>query len=129
MAAATGSSQKGAEGRRVPRTPVDLEAVVGGRAPRKARVADLSLVGCLVRSEKAFARGAVLDLTLAFPDGPLRAKARVVESSLDGEAPGGPPSYLAGLEFVALAAGEEARLRSFLEAEAKRRRGAHSPPA
>jgi len=129
MRGAAGRGQKGAEARRVPRTPVDLEAVVGGRAPRKARVADLSLVGCLVRTETALARGAVLDLTLALPDGPLRAKSRVAEASLDGEAPPGAPGFLAGLEFLALAAAEQARLRAFLEAEAKRRRGAHTPPA
>jgi hypothetical protein len=129
MRGGAGRGQEGAEERRGPRTPVDLDAVVGGRAPRKARVADLSLVGCLVRTETALARGAVLDLMLALPDGPLRAKARVAEASLDGEAPPGAPSFLAGLEFLALAAAEQARLRAFLEAEAKRRRGAHTPPA
>lgn len=109
--------------------PVDLEAVVGGRAPRKVRVIDLSLVGCLIRTDAALARGAVLDLTLELPDGPWRTKGRVAEASLDGEAPPGPPSFLAGLEFLALAAAEQGRLRAFLEAEAKRRRGAHTPPA
>jgi hypothetical protein len=53
----------------------------------------------------------------------------VAEASLEGEAPPGPPSFLAGLEFLALAAAEQGRLRAFLEAEAKRRRGAHTPPA
>jgi hypothetical protein len=108
---------------------VDLEAVLGGRAPRPARVCDLSLVGCLVRVDMALASGAVLDVTLALPDGPLRAKARVAEASLDGEAPPGSPRFLAGLEFLALAAADEGRLRAFLEDEAKRRRGAHTPPA
>jgi hypothetical protein len=119
----------GRDGRRGRRLPVDLEAVVGGRAPRKARVADLSLVGCLVRTDAALARGAVLDLTLALPDGPLRTKGRVAEASLDGEAPPGAPSFLAGLEFLALAAADEIRLRAFLEAETERRRVAHTPPA
>jgi hypothetical protein len=129
MPQAAGPGPKGAEGRRGRRTAVDLEAVVGGRSPRKARVADLSLVGCLVRTEAALARGAVLDLTLALPDGPLRAKGRVAEASLDGEAPPGSLSFLAGLEFLALAAADELRLRAFLEDETKRRRVAHTPPA
>ena len=103
--------------------------MVGGRSPRKARVADLSLVGCLVRTEAALARGAVLDVTLALPDGPLRTKGRVAEASLDGEASAGAPGFLAGLEFLALAAADQLRLRTFLEAETKRRRGAHTPPA
>jgi len=34
-----------------------------------------------------------------------------------------------GFEFLALAAADELRLRSFVETEAKRRRGAHTPPA
>jgi hypothetical protein len=129
MGAAAGPGSKGGEGRRVPRTPVDLEAVIGGRAPRSARLADLSLVGCLLRTGKALDCGAVLDLTVSLPDGPLRAKARVAETSVDGEAPPGPPGFLAGLEFLALSAADEARLRAFLEAEAKRRRVAHTPPA
>lgn len=92
-------------------------------------MADLSAKGCLVRTAAALARGAVLDVTLSLPDGLLRAKGRVVEASLDGEAPPEEPGFVAGLEFLALAAADEARLRSFLEAEAKRRRGAHTPPA
>jgi PilZ domain len=109
--------------------PVDLSAVLGGRRRRKARALDLSLVGCLLRTDAALARGAVLDLTLELPDGPLRTKGRVAEASLDGEAPPGPQSFLAGFEFLALAPVEEARLRVFLDAEAKRRRGANTPPA
>jgi len=129
MAAEGGAGPKGGDGRRGRRTPVDIEATIGGRTPRQARVADLSLMGCLVRTQAALARGAVLDLTLTLPDGPLRAKGRVVEASLDGEAPPGTPGFLAGLEFLALAAADEARLRAFLEAEMKRRRVAHTPPA
>ncbi len=128
MTAGTRGAQ-GGDGRRGRRTPVDLEAVIGGRTPRKARVADLSLVGCLVRTEAALAGGAVLDLVLELPDGPLRTKARVAEASLDGEAPPGPRSFMAGLEFLALGAGDEVRLRGFLEAETKRRRVANTPPA
>ena len=120
---------KGRDGRRGPRTPVDLEVRVGGRSPRQARVADLSLVGCLVRVEAPPAVGAVLDLTLALPDGPVRVKGRVVEASLDGEASPAAAGFVVGLEFLALSVADEARLRAYLEAEVKRRRVAHTPPA
>jgi len=119
----------GRDGRRGPRTPVDIEAVVGGRTPRAGRVADLSVVGCLVKTEAALASGAVLDVTLGLPDGPLRVKGRVAEASRDGEARAGETRFLAGIEFLALAAADEGRLRAFLEAETKRRRIARTPPA
>jgi PilZ domain len=122
-------SRSGGEGRRGRRVLVDLDAVIGGRTRRSARVADLSLVGCLVRMDTALSKGAVVDLTLELPDGPLRVKARAAASSLDGEAPSGAPGYLAGLEFLALGPVDEARLRAYVEAEAKRRRVAHTPPA
>jgi len=128
MTAEVGPGPKGGDRRRGRRTAVDLEATLGGRTPRPARVVDLSVRGCLVRTTAALARGAVLDLTLRLPDGSLRSKSRVVEASLDGEAPPGAPGFVAGLEFLALAAADEARLRSFLEVEG-RRRGAHTPPA
>jgi hypothetical protein len=129
MSAEGGPGSKGNDGRRWPRTLVDLEAMITGRGPRRARIADLSLLGCLVKTEAALAGGAVVDLTLSLPDGPLRVKGRVAEASIDGEAPPSAPGFLAGLEFMALAAGDEARLRVFLEAEAKRRQVAHTPPA
>jgi len=125
---AAGGPREGEE-RRGRRLSVDLSAEIGGRTRRPVRVADLSRVGCLVRTETALAEGAVVDLTLTLPDGPLRVKARAAASSIDGEAPAGRPSYLAGLEFLALGAGDEARLRTFLDAEAKRRRVADTPPA
>jgi hypothetical protein len=128
MASGVGAGS-GREGRRGLRTPVDLTAVVGGRQKKSARALDLSLVGCLLRTPAALARGAVLDLTLELPDGPLRTKGRVAEASIDGEAPPGPQSFLAGVEFLALAASDETRLRSFLDAEIKRRRVENSPPA
>ena len=60
----------------------------------------------------------------------LRTKARVAEASIDGDSlPGPARRVLAGLEFLALAAADELRLRAFLDVEAKRRRGAHAPPA
>jgi len=128
MATGAGAGS-GREGRRGQRTPVDLTAVVGGRQKKSARALDLSLVGCLLRTPAPLARGSVLDLTLELPDGPLRTKGRVAEASIDGEAPPGPQSFLAGVEFLGLAAGDETRLRSFLDAEIKRRRVENSPPA
>jgi hypothetical protein len=118
------------DGRREPRVPVDLEAAIGGRSPRPARVVDLSPVGCLLRSEAALDAGAVVDLRFELPDGPLRTKARVAGSSLDGDSlPGDTPRYLAGLEFLGLAAADEPRLRLYVADEARRRRSAHAPPA
>jgi hypothetical protein len=129
MSTGIGSRTERDDGRRGPRLPVDLEAKLGGRTPRSARAIDLSVVGCLLRTEAALARGAVLDLTLALPDGPLRTKGRVVEATLDGEASPGAQRFLAGIEFLSLGPADEARLRGFLDAEAKRRRGANTPPA
>ncbi len=122
-------SQDGRDERRGQRVPVDLPARIGGRAGRSARVADLSLMGCLVRTEATLDSGAVVDLSIELPDGVLRTKMRVAEASIDGDSLPGPQRVLAGLEFLALAAADELRLRAFLDAEAKRRRGAHTPPA
>jgi hypothetical protein len=120
----------GRDERRRQRVPVDLPARIGGRPECPARVADLSLVGCLVRTEATLNAGAVVDLSIDLPDGVLRTKARVAEASIDGDSlPGPAPRVLAGLEFLALAAADELRLRALLDAEAKRRRGAHAPPA
>jgi PilZ domain len=123
-------SYDGRDERRDRRVEVDLEAALGGRHGRPARVADLSLVGCLVRTEASLDAGAVVDLRVELPDGALRTKARVAEASIDGDSlPGPSKQFLAGLEFLALAAADELRLRAFLDAEARRRRGAHTPPA
>lgn len=119
----------GRDARRGRRLPVDLGATLGGRLTHAARVIDLSLVGCLVRSGAALDAGAVVNLRVDLPDGLLEAKARVAAASVDGASlPGPAPQFLAGLEFLALAAADEVRLRTFLDAEAKRRRGAHTPP-
>jgi hypothetical protein len=120
----------GRDERRGQRVPVDLPARIGGRPTQPARVADLSLVGCLVRTEATLDAGAVVDLSVELPDGVLRTKARVAASSIDGDSLPGPlPRILAGLQFLALAAADELRLRAFLDAQSKRRRGAHTPPA
>ena len=53
----------------------------------------------------------------------------MAEASLDGDSlPGPGQHFLAGLEFLGLAAADELRLRAFVEAESKRRRGAHAAP-
>ena len=120
----------GREERRGRRVLVDLPATLGGRHPRPARIADLSLVGCLVRTEASLDAGAVVDLRFELPDGALRTKARVAQASIDGDSlPGPSKRFLTGLEFLALAAADELRLRAFLETEARRRRGAHTRSA
>jgi len=120
----------GREERRGRRVAVDLPATLGGRRARPARVTDLSLVGCLVRTEASLDAGAVVDLRVELPDGTLRTKARVADASIDGDSlPGPSKRFLAGLEFLALAAADELRLRAFLDAEERRRRGAHTSPA
>ncbi|HUL78192.1 MAG TPA: PilZ domain-containing protein [Vicinamibacteria bacterium] len=123
-------NQDGRDDRRGRRLPVDLPASLGGRLARPARVVDLSLVGCLARLEAPLDEGVVVDLGVELPDGTVRMKARVAESSVDGDSlPGPSRRFLAGLEFLALAAADELRLRAFLEAEVKRRRGAHPAPS
>jgi hypothetical protein len=123
-------SHDGRDDRRGRRLAVDLPAALEGRHARPARVADLSVVGCLVRTDASLVAGAVVDLRIELPDGPLHTKARVAAASIDGDSlPGPARHFLAGLDFLALGAGDALRLRAFLDAEAKRRRGAHTPPA
>ena len=123
-------NHEGRDERRGRRVAVDLPATLGGRRARPARVVDLSLVGCLVRTEASLDAGAVVDVRVDLPDGVLRTKARVADASVDGDSlPGPSKQFLAGLEFLALAAADELRLRAFLDTEARRRRGAHTPPA
>jgi PilZ domain len=130
MSAGGPVNQDGRDARRRLRVAVDLPAQLGGRRPGPGRVADVSLVGCLVRTETTLVAGAVVDLTVELPDGPLRTKARVADASVDGASLRGPSrQFLAGLEFLALGAADELRLRAFIDAEAKRRRGAHTPTA
>jgi hypothetical protein len=94
------------------------------------RVVDLSLRGCLLRTDSPLDEGAVVDLRLEMPDGALAAKARVAEASIDGDslAEGG-RRCLAGLEFLGLSAPDERRLLAFVGEAAKRRRGADPSPA
>jgi len=125
----TGGGVGGRHNRRERRVTVDLPASVGGRSCWAARALDVSLMGCLLRCEAALDSGAVVDLQLDLPDGPLRTKARVAQSSVDGDSLPGPPRYLTGLEFLGLAAADEPRLRSFIEAESRRSAGAGQTPS
>src|SRR5512143_3660611 len=116
---------EGRDDRRGRRVTVDLPATLGGRRPGPVRV-----VGRLVRTEASLVSGAVVDLRVELPDGPLETKATVAAASVDGDSlPGPSKHFLAGLDFLALGAADAPRLRAFLDAEAKRRRGAHTPPA
>src|SRR5512139_1935657 len=120
----------GRDDRRRRRVAVDLPGTLGGRRPGPVRVVDLSVVGCLVRTETSLDSGAVVDLHVELPDGPLHTKATVAAASVDGDSlPGPSKHFLAGLDFLALGAADALRLRAFLDVEAKRRRGAHTPPA
>jgi hypothetical protein len=115
--------------RRAPRVPVQLAGSLTGRNAYPVDVVDLSLTGCLVRSPNALDAGAILDLALTLHTDPFNTKVRVVVSSLDGGGePQDGPRYLAGLEFVALPAREEFRLRQFLDDERRRRLRAHPAP-
>ena len=125
----SGGGVGGRDVRRERRVVVDLAASVEGRSCRAARVVDLSAVGCLLRCEAGLDRGTVVDLQVDLPDGPLRAKARVAQSSVDGASLPGPARYLTGLEFLGLTAADEPRLRSFIEAESRRSAGAGQTPS
>jgi hypothetical protein len=107
--------ERGRDTRRERRVACDLPATVGPRRVGVGRVADISLAGCLLRSEVPLDAGEFVDLQVDLPDGPLRVKARVADVSHDGDSPQGEPRLLAGLEFLGLAAADEPRLRSFIE--------------
>ena len=118
-------ASKQATRRRAPRLlAVNRAGRLTGRAPHPVLVVDLSLTGCLVRCETLLDGGAVLDLEIALEDGPLAAKVRVADASVDGTAAAGSPQCLAGLEFLGLPAREQSRLRRFLDEERRRRRSA-----
>jgi c-di-GMP-binding flagellar brake protein YcgR len=107
--------------RRAPRLPMDVEAALSGRTTRSVRLMDLSLTGCLVRCPDRLDPGAILDLRLSLDGADFTAKVRVAEASLEGASPtADSPSYLAGLEFLGLAAREETELRLFLDTRRRR---------
>lgn len=112
-------------GRRSPRLEIQLPASLVGRGTLAATVVDLSLLGCLIRCDRRLDPGAILDLRLDIDGRPFSAKVRAAESSVDGASLSEPRKrYLAGLEFLSLPADEELRLRSFLDAERRRRQRA-----
>jgi len=116
--------------RRAPRLSIELAASIASHKRRSVTVVDLSISGCLVRSESALDHGSILDLEFALQPDQLTAKARVTECYVDGEAVSAVSvqRYLVGLEFLGLPAREQARLRNFLDDERRRRRSA-DPPA
>ncbi len=120
----TMDSAKETARRRSPRLALRIGGSLSGRSPREVTVVDLSLTGCLVRCQTLLDHGAILDLQLELEDGPLGAKVRVTETSLDGECPpGAPPQYLTGLQFLGLPPKGAVRLRRLLD-EVRRKRSA-----
>ncbi|HET7295307.1 MAG TPA: PilZ domain-containing protein [Vicinamibacteria bacterium] len=110
--------------RRAPRLPIRLEGSLAGRAVRDVTLVDLSLTGCLLRSDARLDHGAILDLSLRLDDGPLAAKVRVTETCLDGScAEGEDKRYLTGLEFLGLPPRDAERIRRLM-AEERRKRSA-----
>ena len=113
--------------RREPRLAIEIAASLSGRTPRPVTVIDLSLSGCLVRCDALLDQGAILDLRMPLEDQPLEAKVKVAEAFVDGDTlQAGAPRFLAGLEFLGLPGGQQARLRRFLDGE-RRRRSARTP--
>ncbi len=110
--------------RRAPRLAIQVGGRLTGRSPREVTVIDLSVTGCLVRSDVAAEPGAIFDLELGLPEKPMVAKVRVADSSLDGTAGPGLAPWLVGLQFLSLPAHEHERLRRFLDEERRRRRSA-----
>lgn len=120
---------KPASRRRAPRLSVERRGTVKGRLSHPITVVDLSLTGCLVRCGTLLKPGAILDFEMALDDGPLSAKVRVADASVDGAAaPDETSGCLAGLAFLGLPPLEDARLRRFLDEERRRRRGADASP-
>ena len=123
------TASKPASRRRAPRLTVLRGGTVKGRLPHPITVVDISLTGCLVRCATLLKRGAILDFEMVLDDGPLLAKVRVAESSVDGAAAADETSgCLAGLAFLGLPPLEDVRLRRFLDEEKRRHRGADASP-
>lgn len=122
------TAPKPATRRRAPRVTVERPGRLTGRTPRPVTVMDLSVTGCLVRCPTLLDAGAILDLEIALDDGPLLAKVRVADASVDGVTGQDRPGCLAGLEFIGLPAREGARLRRFVDEERRRRRSADASP-
>ena len=80
------TASKPASRRRAPRLSVERPGRVKGRLPHAITVIDLSLTGCLVRCGTLLKSGAILDFEMDLDDGPLSAKVRVADASVDGAA-------------------------------------------
>jgi len=111
--------------RRAQRLPVSAEGRLEGRVPSAVALMDLSLTGCLVRAPRALEPGAIFDLRVPLEGFELLGKVRVADCSLDGTSAGAAPSWLSGLEFLALPVEQGERLRQYLDR--RRRPGADSP--
>jgi hypothetical protein len=123
------TASKPASRRRAPRLSVERPGRLRGRLSHEITVIDVSLTGCLVRCGTLLDAGAIMDFEMSLDDGPLRAKVRVADSSMDGARPEDDRAgCLAGLEFLALPPREGARLRRFLDEETRRRRSADASP-
>ena len=126
-----GKRRKSAD-RRFTRLSTSLPGVLQARVEQEVDVLDLSLGGCLLRAKGRPEPGAILDLRCDLGPETFRAKVRVREASIDGEAAepaSESTSYLVGLEFVRLAASDQDLLREFLASESRRRRGGPRPSA
>jgi len=118
--------------RRFTRLTTSLPGVLEARTEQPVDVLDVSLGGCLLRAKARPEPGSIHDLRCDLGPETFRAKVRVREASVDGEASEqgpGSPSYLVGLEFVRLAASDQDLLREFLQSESRRRRGGPRSPA
>jgi hypothetical protein len=121
MGVVAGQCRKPAQ-RRSPRLVLRLRGFLNGRARHEIEIVDLSVSGCLARSEKPYDPGLILDLEIELGYERLVAKARVVESSLDGDFEGAAPvRYLVGLAFLTMPSISEYHLRMYLENERRRR--------
>ena len=110
------TASKPASRRRAPRLSVERPGRLKGRLPHIITVIDLSLTGCLARCGTLLKSGAILDFEMDLDDGPLSAKVRVADGSVDGAASSDHgQGCLAGLEFLGLPLREDARLRRFLD--------------
>ncbi|MCU0242587.1 MAG: PilZ domain-containing protein [Vicinamibacteria bacterium] len=107
--------------RRMPRLRTQLAGVLEGRMRHDVQALDLSMLGCLLRAPVQLDRGFILDLNLDIEGMPLVAKARVVDSCLDGESDRNHPCYLLGIEFLSLDPASTAQLRRFLEGQQRKR--------
>jgi hypothetical protein len=125
---ATRLTASGRGQRRAARLAVEVEGTLVGRVSHPVRLVDLSASGCLLRCDTQLEPGVILDLNITLGDQPFAAKARVVDSALDGsEGAMGAGGSMTSLQFLGLAARDEAALRQFLEGERRRRRSADAP--